>query len=80
MSNDVKWASLLTKPEKVSDFSDVDLIYYHGVVAQEYLNNSSMLPKGYKASIQQLYYAINQELLGRLTENRNYYEDYAKEA
>lgn len=65
--SDVNWARLLTKPEEVKDFSNSDLIYYHGIVAQAYLNNSSMLPGGYRSATRLLYFAINEELMARLS-------------
>lgn len=65
--SDVNWAKLLSKPEEVRGFSNADLIYYHGIVAQEYLNNPTMLPGGYRSAIRTLYFAINEELMNRLS-------------
>lgn len=66
--SDVNWASLLSKPEKVQTLSDSDLVYYHGIVAQAYLNDSRMLPRGYRNSVGKLYTSISEELMRRLSE------------
>lgn len=65
--SDVNWAKLLTKPEEVRGYSNSDLIHYHGIVGQAYYNDTAMLPGGYKSSVRNLYFAINEELMNRLS-------------
>ena len=65
--SDVNWARLLTKPEEVRGFSNKDLVYYHGIVAQAYYNNTVMLPNGYSSSVRNLYCTFNEELMNRLS-------------
>lgn len=65
--SDVNWAKLLTKPEEVRGLSNTDLVYYHGVVAQAYHNNTVMLPSGYSSSVRNLYFTFNEELMNRLS-------------
>lgn len=64
--NDANWACLISKPEKVKEFSNTDLVYYHGIVAQAYLNDSRMLPGGYRSAVKKLYLEIGEELMRRL--------------
>lgn len=64
--SDINWASLISKPEKVREFSNTDLVYYHGIVAQAYLNDSRMLPGGYRSAVKKLYFEIGEELMRRL--------------
>ena len=68
--SDANWASLLTKPEKVANFDNSKLIYYHGVVAQAYYNNDQMLPGGYISAIRNLYLKLNEELMNRLEKKK----------
>ena len=65
--SDVNWASLISKPQKVFDLENADLINYHGLVAQVYFNNSNMLPAGYRSAVTNLYLTINEELMRRMS-------------
>lgn len=64
--SDINWAKLISHPETVKDLSNTELIYYHGVVAQNYYNVNTMLPGGYISAIRRLYLCLNEELMRRL--------------